>query len=111
LTRETCIDHVAPLSEASAHDFPVVPGGHTITQNGDLQDRDSGWNAYLDHRVTAADAIRAPIPPELRSLTLRIAAENPFWGEERIRNELLVKLGIRVSPRTVGKYMPKRPPV
>ena len=39
-----------------------------------------------------------------------MAAENPLWGEERIANELLVKLGIRVSPRTVGKYMPKRPP-
>src|SRR5207302_11287910 len=34
----------------------------------------------------------------------------PVMGEERIANELLVKLGIRVSPRTVGKYMPKRPP-
>jgi hypothetical protein len=31
------------------------------------------------------------------------------WGEERIANELLVKLGIRVSPRTVRKYMPKQP--
>jgi putative transposase len=39
-----------------------------------------------------------------------MASENPMWGEERIVNELLVKLGIRVSPRTVGKYMPKRPP-
>jgi transposase InsO family protein len=39
-----------------------------------------------------------------------MAAENPLWGEERIANELLVKLGIRVSPRTVGKYIPKRPP-
>jgi hypothetical protein len=39
-----------------------------------------------------------------------MAAENPLWGEERIANELLVKLGIRVSPRTVGKYMPKRLP-
>jgi transposase InsO family protein len=39
-----------------------------------------------------------------------MAAENPLWGEERIANELLVKLGIRVSPRTAGKYMPKRPP-
>jgi len=39
-----------------------------------------------------------------------MAVENPLWGEERIANELLVKLGIRVSPRTVGKYMPKRPP-
>ena len=33
-----------------------------------------------------------------------------MWGEERIANELLVKLGIRVSPRTVGKYMLKRSP-
>jgi transposase InsO family protein len=39
-----------------------------------------------------------------------MAIDNPLWGEERIANELLLKLGIRVSPRTVGKYMPKRPP-
>ena len=38
-----------------------------------------------------------------------MAMENPLWGEERIANELLVKLEIRISPRTVGKYMPKRP--
>jgi transposase InsO family protein len=38
-----------------------------------------------------------------------MAAENPLWGEERIANELLVKLGIRVSARTVGKCIPKRP--
>ena len=39
-----------------------------------------------------------------------MATENPLWGEERIANELLVKLGIRVSPRTVRKYMLLRPP-
>jgi len=33
-----------------------------------------------------------------------------LWGEERIANALLLKLGLRVSPRTVRKYMPKRPP-
>jgi putative transposase len=48
--------------------------------------------------------------PELRSLIRRMATENPLWSEERIANELLVKLGIRVSPRTAGKYVPKRPP-
>jgi putative transposase len=53
---------------------------------------------------------RPPIPPELRQLIRRIAAENPLWGEERIANELLLKLGLLVSPRTVRKYMPKRPP-
>ena len=30
-------------------------------------------------------------------------------GEERIANELLLKIGIQVSPRTVRRYMPKRP--
>jgi transposase InsO family protein len=37
-----------------------------------------------------------------------MARENPTWGQERIANELLLKLGLRVSPRTVRKYMPKR---
>jgi hypothetical protein len=31
--------------------------------------------------------------------------ENPTWGEERIANELSLKLGIAVSPRTVRKYL------
>ena len=53
---------------------------------------------------------RPPIPEELRALIRRMADENPLWGEERIANELLLKLGVRISPRTVRKYMPKRPP-
>ena len=53
---------------------------------------------------------RPPISVELRQLIRRMATENPLWGEERIANELLLKLGLRVSPRTVRKYMPKRPP-
>ena len=36
-----------------------------------------------------------------------MALSNPSWGEKRIANELLLKLGIRVSPRTVRKYIPK----
>ena len=43
-------------------------------------------------------------------LIRRLAAENLLWGEERIANELFLKLGLRVSPRTVRKYMPRRPP-
>lgn len=39
-----------------------------------------------------------------------MATDNPLWGEERIANELSLKLGIRLSPRTVRKYMPQRPP-
>jgi putative transposase len=39
-----------------------------------------------------------------------MARENPSWGEERVANELLLKLGLRVSPRTIRKYLPKSPP-
>jgi len=53
---------------------------------------------------------RPAIPVELRQLIRRIAAENPLWGQERIANELRLKLGLRLSPRTVAKYLPKRPP-
>ena len=66
-----------------------------------------GWRIFWRSKCRAG---RPPIPPELRSLIRRMATENTLWGEERIANELLVKLGIRVSPRTVGKYVPKRPP-
>jgi len=38
-----------------------------------------------------------------------MANENASWGEERIANELLVKRGIQISPRTVRKYLPRRP--
>ena len=47
---------------------------------------------------------------ELRRLIKRMAQDNPLWGEERIANELLLKLGVRLSPRTVRKYLPKRAP-
>jgi putative transposase len=50
---------------------------------------------------------RRPIPVELRELIRRMARENPLWGQERIANELWVKLGLQVSPRTVRKYLPK----
>jgi putative transposase len=53
---------------------------------------------------------RPPIPADLQALIRQMARENPTWGEERISNELRLKLGLRVSPRTVRKYMPKRQP-
>jgi putative transposase len=48
---------------------------------------------------------RPRLPEILRKLIRQMAAHNVSWGEERIANELKLKLGIRVSPRTVGKYL------
>ena len=46
---------------------------------------------------------RPALPKDLRALICRMALENPTWGQERIANELLLKLGLQVSPRTVRK--------
>jgi transposase InsO family protein len=48
---------------------------------------------------------RPGLPKNLRQMIRQMAAENVTWGEERIANELQLKLGIRVSPRTVEKYL------
>jgi len=66
----------------------------------------AGWKLFW--RLKSRPG-RPPIPPEIQALIRRMANENPSWGEERIANELLVKLDIQVSPRTVSKYLPRRP--
>jgi putative transposase len=43
---------------------------------------------------------RPPIEPNVRALVVRLGRENPRWGYQRIRGELL-KLQIRVSATTV----------
>jgi transposase InsO family protein len=49
-------------------------------------------------------------PPTAHIALIReLATSNPRWGAERIRGELL-KLGIRVSRRTIQRYMPRRTP-
>src|SRR5271167_5285987 len=67
----------------------------------------AGWKLFW--RLKSRPG-RPPIPKQLQALIRRMARENPSWGEERIANELLLKLGIHVSPRTVGKYLPPRLP-
>jgi hypothetical protein len=56
-------------------------------------------------RWKSKPAGRPALPKVFQELIRKMAAENPIWGQERIANELKLKLGIRVSPRTVQKYL------
>ncbi len=48
---------------------------------------------------------RPRLSADLQRLIAAIARSNPTWGEERIAAELRLKLGLRVSARTVRWYM------
>jgi hypothetical protein len=52
-----------------------------------------------------------PLPKNLQWWIREMASDNPSWGEERVANELKLKLGIRVSSRTVAKYLRDGRPV
>ena len=47
---------------------------------------------------------------DIRDLIRRMSKANPLWGAPRIHGELL-KLGIKISQATVGRWMPWRPKV
>jgi putative transposase len=51
---------------------------------------------------------RPKLPRSLRQLIARMVEENPTWGQGRVADELALKLGILVSPRTVGAYWPNQ---
>ena len=55
-------------------------------------------------RKTRAPANVPRLAPDVVNLITRLARDNRLWEAERIRGELL-KLAIRVSKRTVQKYM------
>ena len=61
-------------------------------------------------RMRSCPSGRPSLPVDLRRLILRMAEENPTWGQERIAHELSLKLGVTVSPRTVRKYVRRRLP-
>ena len=55
----------------------------------------AGWRLLWRMKSRAG---RPSIPQELRELIRRLARENVLWGVERIASELLLKLGVRISP-------------
>jgi transposase InsO family protein len=70
-----------------------------------------GWRLYWRWRSRAPMG-RPRVSAEVRDLIATMARDNPSWGAERIRGELL-KLGIAVSRTSVQRYRrrgPARPP-
>ena len=57
-------------------------------------------------RKSKSNQQKPHINPGTITLIKQMAQDNRLWGAERIRGELL-KLGIRVSKRTIQRYMPR----
>ena len=71
----------------------------------------AGWRRYWRWRSRVGGG-RPRLSPEIRALIARMSQENPLWGAERIRGELL-KLGVAVSNRSIRRYRwrgSRRPP-
>jgi putative transposase len=66
-----------------------------------------GFKWYWTQKSKRRGPGRPTIDPDVRALILRMCEANPTWGAPRLHGELL-KLGIEISQRTVGRIMPKR---
>jgi len=51
---------------------------------------------------------RPRIPAEHVAMIRRISTDQPGWGEDRIADELAIKLGIRHATSTIRRYMVRR---
>jgi putative transposase len=63
----------------------------------------TGFKAFWEWKSRVG---RPRLPESIRKLIVRMALQNPTWGQARVADELSVKLGIYVSPRTVRAYWP-----
>jgi hypothetical protein len=61
-----------------------------------------GWRLYWTWRSRTRLG-RPRLSSEVRELIAEMSRDNPLWGTERIRGELL-KLGIVVSARSIRRY-------
>lgn len=66
-----------------------------------------GFRRYWRRKSQAPACGRPRTVAELRSLIRQMAQANPLWGAPRIHGELL-KLGVEISQRTVGRLMGRK---
>ena len=62
----------------------------------------AGWRLYWCWRSRSTGG-RPRVSPEVRALIAQMSRDNPLWGSERIRGELL-KLSLGVSNRSIRRY-------
>jgi hypothetical protein len=67
-----------------------------------------GFRLYWRWRSMSRTPGRPKVCSATRDLIRQMCRANPLWGAPRIHGELL-KLGIKISQATVGRYMPWRP--
>ena len=61
-----------------------------------------GWRLFWRWKSRSRGG-RPHLSPDVRELIVTMSRENPLWGTERIRGELL-KLGIVASNRSIRRY-------
>src|SRR5258705_792937 len=66
-----------------------------------------GFRAFLELEVPAGPNRKTALDCEVAKLVRTMALANPLWGAPRIHGELL-KLGLNISQRTIGRLMPRR---
>ena len=73
-----------------------------------------GWHRrafrlYWRRKSSGGGRGRPKLDAEVKSLVLKLSAANPLWGAPRIHGELL-KLGIKISERSVSGIIKRRNP-
>jgi putative transposase len=92
----------APLAAAARH-LPRSSRGVLVVSPRTLL----RWHQALVRRKWRQPAPRRgrpPLPAKVRELVVRLACENPRWGDRRICGEL-AKLGLDVSPTSIRRLL------
>ncbi len=69
-----------------------------------------GFKLYWRWKSRPKGMGRPSIPREHIAFIMRMSRDNPFWGEDKINEELRVKFGVSHSTSTIRKYMTRRRP-
>jgi hypothetical protein len=97
--RSGAIRVVGQIDRVLAASVTYYPARHVVRWHRDL------FRRYWQ-RKSKSEKREPCTSPETIEFIQQMARENRLWGAERIRGELL-KLGVKVSKRTIQKYMLK----